>query len=276
MNKTKLSLLLITIIILISVVFFFTNKNKPAESSLGSDPLNTTYTIEGLKVNLVDGIAEQAIPSSQSKVVTRVFGSPYFGDMNEDGVKDAVVFLTQSGGGSGIFYYVAVSINKEEKYTGLDVAFLGDRIAPQNIQIKDGVAIVNYAERKADEPMTARPSVGVSKYLVVENNLLKDVGAFSQGDLIFSGGLVMGEGARVFTPCGGSEKWVIGSSIAYKKLMEAYNNRVMGTNPYEPLYVVLSGRIVDKPTDGFGADYDYGIEVSNLIKIPTGGKCPQN
>jgi hypothetical protein len=35
--------------------------------------------------------------------------------------------------------------------------------------------IVNFAERKADEPMTARPSMGVSKYLKVTEGSLVEV-----------------------------------------------------------------------------------------------------
>lgn len=43
--------------------------------------------------------------------------------------------------------------------------FLGDRIAPQNINIMDGRAVYNFAERKADEPMTTPPSIGKSIWI---------------------------------------------------------------------------------------------------------------
>jgi len=57
-------------------------------------------------------------------------------------------------------------------YKGTNAILLGDRIAPQTTEIKNGQVIVNYADRAAGEPMTARPSVGVSKYLKVEGTTL--------------------------------------------------------------------------------------------------------
>ncbi len=276
MTKSKLSLLLVLLILIGSISYYFYTKTPPTTSSLGGDPQNATYIINAQNIKLIDGKSEEVIPDSASKVITQIFGQPVLGDLNGDGAKDAVSFLTQSTGGSGDFYYAVVALNINGMFEGLEAVLLGDRIAPQNIQIKDGIAIVNFAERKAGEPMTARPSMGVSKYIVVENGGVKDVSVTAKGDLVFSGGLVMGEGARSFTPCGGAARWVIGSSTAYKKLMSAYENRVMGVNPYEPLFVTISGKIVDAPKDGFGADYDYGIEVSELIKVTPSGKCGVN
>ena len=273
MTKPKFSLILTIVLVVMVGLYALFNRDEVVETSLGVDPLNTTYIIEGQSVKLANGLAEQTIQGSVSKIVTQAFGKPFYGDLDGNGLKDSVMFLTQSGGGSGEFYYATIALNKNALYEGLEGVFLGDRIAPQNIQIKDGVAIVNYADRKAGEPLTVQPSVGVSKYLVIEEGIAKETSNFSQGDLLFSGGLVKGEGVRVFTPCGGLAKWVVGSSTTYKKLMNAYENRVMSTNPYEPLYVVLAGKIVDAPKDGFGADYDLGIEVTELIKVIPGGKC---
>jgi len=55
--------------------------------------------------------------------------------------------------------------------------YIGDRIALQTTNIKDGEICVNYADRKVDEPRTAAPSVGVTKYLKVENDRLVEVEA---------------------------------------------------------------------------------------------------
>ncbi len=77
------------------------NRDKVVETSLGVDPLNTTYILEGQSVKLANGLAEQTIPGSVSKIVTQAFGKPFYGDLDGDGLKDSVMFLTQSGGGSG-------------------------------------------------------------------------------------------------------------------------------------------------------------------------------
>lgn len=135
---------------------------------------NATYGIEGTPVALVNGAAEvEAAPGSAIKVITRYFGNEAFGDLNGDGREDVVFFLTQDGGGSGTFFYVAAALQGENGYQGTNAVFLGDRITPQNTSIEKGMIIVNYAERKPDEPLTAQPSVAVSKYLQVLDGVLQ-------------------------------------------------------------------------------------------------------
>jgi hypothetical protein len=132
------------------------------------DAKNTSFTIDGVPVALVNGIAEQeSAPGSASKIVTRYFGNNAVGDANGDGMEDEVFLVTQETGGSGIFYYAVVAMQTSTGYTTTNAFFLGDRIAPQPTEINTpGMEIrVNYAERKPGEPMTARPSQGVTKFL---------------------------------------------------------------------------------------------------------------
>lgn len=140
-----------------------------------ADYKNTTYIIEGQSVTLTDGRAETTVaPGSASKTVTQYFGNEATGDLNNDGTPDVAFLLTQDAGGSGTFYYVVVALKTSDGYQGTNAILLGDRIAPQTTEIREGQLIVNYADRKPDEPMTAQPSVGVSKYLKVEGTILVD------------------------------------------------------------------------------------------------------
>jgi len=133
-----------------------------------SDYKDATYTIDGRSVTLANGkAASESAPGSASKVMTQYFGNQAVGDLNGDGVPDVAFILTQEGGGSGTFYYVVAALKSGDGYHGTNAVLLGDRIAPQTTEIKNGELIVNYAERKAGEPMTAQPSMGVSKYLTV-------------------------------------------------------------------------------------------------------------
>jgi hypothetical protein len=139
----------------------------------GTDPKNISYSVEGKTIELANGRSEQAvIPGSASKIITATFGEPIFGDLNGDAATDTAIMLTQETGGSGTFFYVVAAVNKNGSYEGMNAVLLGDRVAPQNIEIRDGVLIANYAERKTGEPFTAQPSVGVSKYLEVKNGVL--------------------------------------------------------------------------------------------------------
>ncbi len=131
---------------------------------------NATYTIDGKTITLVDGYSEVGIaPGSASKLVTRYFGNAAEGDLNGDGKPDIAFLLTQTGGGSGTFYYVVAALKTDAGYKGTNGILLGDRIAPQTTEIRDGTIVVNYADRKKGDPMTAQPSVGVSKYFGISN-----------------------------------------------------------------------------------------------------------
>ncbi len=102
----------------------------------------------------------------------KYFGNEAFGDLNNDGVPDVGFIITQSGGGSGTFYYAAAALKTADGYQGTNAVLLGDRIAPQSTEIINGQLIVNYADRANGQPMTTAPSVGVSKYLEIKGGKL--------------------------------------------------------------------------------------------------------
>ncbi len=144
-----------------------------------ADYKNTTYVIDGQRVALVNGIAEiDAAPGSASKITTQYFGNDFVTDLNGDGRDDVVFLLTQNQGGSGTFYYAVSALNTEEGYVGSDGYLLGDRVAPQSIDLSPNprhteVIVVNYVERKEGEPMTAAPSVGKSVYLKLDTERMQ-------------------------------------------------------------------------------------------------------
>lgn len=150
---------------------------KPAGDISSTGYKNIAYTIEGKMVTLKNGVAvTQTAPDSVSKTTTRYFGNHATGDLNGDGRNDVAFILTQDAGGTGIFYYVAAAIRTDAGYWwGTNGVFLGDRIAPQTTEIRNGEIIVNYATRLPGEPMTAKPSLGVSKYFKISGAQLVGV-----------------------------------------------------------------------------------------------------
>lgn len=188
MNEHKLSVsavtgLAIALLAIGSVVLAYLPTRAPQPEPQPEQPVevdykNITYTIEGQPVALVGGRAEApAAPGSAEQVVTQYFGNEATGDVNGDGMPDVAFILTQSGGGSGTFYYVVVALKTATGYEGTNALLLGDRIAPQTTEIRDGQVLVNYADRAPGEPMTAQPSVGVSKYFEVQGATLVEHGS---------------------------------------------------------------------------------------------------
>lgn len=137
---------------------------------------DATYLIEGQPVTLVNGLSEiEAAPGSATKITTRYFGNEAFGDLNGDGLDDVAFLLTQTTGGTGTFFYVVVALQTTTGYQGTNAFLLGDRIAPQTTRIENGTLVVNYADRNPGESFDVAPSLGVSKYLQVKDNLLVEV-----------------------------------------------------------------------------------------------------
>ena len=173
MNQKNI-LIIIGVLIVIGVGIFYLNQ-KPLLNNV-PDYKNISYQIEGQNVTLKNGVAEVEIaPGSASKSITKYFGNEVSADFNQDGSKDIAFLITQDNGGSGTFYYIVAALKHDDRYVGTNAILLGDRITPQTTEFAEGEIIVNYAERKADEPMTTQPSVGVSKYFKVDGDKLVEI-----------------------------------------------------------------------------------------------------
>ena len=132
---------------------------------------DATYQINGESVQLINGYSEsEVVPGSATKIVTRYFGNELVTDLDGDGDDDVAFILTQETGGSGVFYYAVAARNTDEGYVGSDGYLLGDRIAPQSVEVSShprhvNVVMFNYADRSRDESMSTPPSIGKSVYL---------------------------------------------------------------------------------------------------------------
>lgn len=161
-------------------VYLVTKDRSVTEQEVaGADYKNTSYLIEGERVELKDGVSEVQIEGSASNVVTRYFGNELRTDLDGDGAEDDVAFIvTQEGGGSGTFFYAVAALKDEAGYRGSDGYLLGDRIAPQSTTLSPNprhvqVVVFNYADRAPGEPLTAQPSVGKSAYLKIDPESLR-------------------------------------------------------------------------------------------------------
>ena len=158
--------------------FFFTQHSQQKQEVVKEVPTivdtgykNATYMIEDQPITLEDGLSEIAVGhNAMSKITTKYFGNVASGDLNGDGVSDVAFLLTQEGGGSGTFYYVVAALKTPTGYQGSDAILLGDRIAPQTTEIRNGEVIVNYADRKPTDPMTMTPSISMTKHLKISSD----------------------------------------------------------------------------------------------------------
>ena len=159
-SKKAYRYILIGIIVIFLIVFLYILTIPPKDVGRLSYK-EIIYEIEGREVKIENNV--------------RYFGNEAAGDFNADGLEDVAFLITDNPGGSGTFYYVVAAILQTDGYHGTNAMLLGDRIAPQTTEFRNGEIIVNYADRKLGEPMTTRPSVGVSKYFKITNNRLVEI-----------------------------------------------------------------------------------------------------
>lgn len=144
----------------------------------GSDPLNTSYMIEGESFILIRGKSEKEIlPGSATKIKTSVWNGAERGDLDGDGIYDGAVILIHEPGGSGTFYYVAAAMKDPEDnmFAGTNAVLLGDRVSVDDISIEEEVIMVDYNIRGEDDPMTTTPYIAVTGRFIVEEGELKEL-----------------------------------------------------------------------------------------------------
>ncbi len=246
-----------------------------AEVRKASDPGNGTYRIENEWVRLADGRSEtEIVPGASSKTITTLFAQPVYGELAGNGDVDAVLLLAQQSGGSGSFFYVSVALNVGGSYQGTNAVFLGDRIAPQKIEIRTGRIIVLYKDRRPDEPMVATPSVSKTKRLRIEDGRLEEIPPASEGDRLEQGWVTIGHEVRSFLPCRQTaQRWLLGDSPALPEIMAAYPEVLPDSPPYSPLFMVLAGVSAPRPEDSFANDYGGTFRAGQLVEADPLGRC---
>jgi heat shock protein HslJ len=164
--KQNTLIVIIICLVLVCGAFYFWKADTATSPVAVYSPLNAVYTIEGEKVELIQGKSEsQLAPGSASKVVTQYFGNDVKYDFNSDGKLDLAFIMTQERGGSGTFYYLVAALNTGSGYVGSEGYFLGDRISPQTTEMSPGgIVVVNFADRLVGQSFTDKTSVGKSMW----------------------------------------------------------------------------------------------------------------
>jgi hypothetical protein len=86
-----------------------------------------------------------------------------------------------------------------------------------------------------------------------------------KGDRIIAGRFVWGAEVITIQPCHSDKVyWVSASSWTRGPLLDYYENNVK--KPYQPVYIEFRGQILDESVDGFAADYDGLIRISEIQK----------
>lgn len=95
---------------------------------------------------LSDGVFYRTPPNSQESpenYTTRLLDNVLFGDLNLDGLEDAVVFIYTQNGGTGRFVEMAAVLNMNGSARNISTVYLGDRVIVESGAIQDGLVTLN-------------------------------------------------------------------------------------------------------------------------------------
>jgi heat shock protein HslJ len=152
---------------------------------------NATYRgIYNIPVTLINGKYE-ALPfqpggASRTQVIL-VGDRVARGDLNGDGVDEAVVLLAEDSGGSGTRNYLAVVAVRESRPVNVATELLGDRVQLRSMRVENGRLIVDTVAHGAADAVCC-PTMKVQRAFVLDRNRLLEVhreesGTISAADL---------------------------------------------------------------------------------------------
>jgi|GEM_PF-6047481 len=216
---------------------------------LARSPADASYSIGGAEVRFEDG----AVTTDDGTTYTlRV-------DVSEDsGVGRDYPVVIESVGSEGQRRYVAVAVHTTTGYVGSNAVQVSSSTQLWDLAYSDGVLT-------AEEGKAAR-------YYTIHGATLSEVETVKPYK-VQSGLLVIGHEVRSFTPCGGIDHWIDGSSRALPALQAVYALSSEGAAPYTPVPALLLLETLASSTDGFSIDYDAAVRVERVLAAPLGDVC---
>lgn len=148
-----------------------------AAASLTLDQLkNATYSSEFIQegqITLKDGKYEASTgPGATQKVVTTLVEPIALGDLNADGMDDAVVVLGTNTGGSGVFMYLHVVLNDGARLKEAAFAPMGDRVRINALTIIDDTIELDVLTHAPNDPLCCPTQEVLLTYKLDGENLL--------------------------------------------------------------------------------------------------------
>jgi len=109
--------------------------------------LNSTYrSPDWGEFQLHNGAYYRTPPTSQESpetYTTRFQGQIFYGDINADGLVDALVILSTQNGGSGHFVELAAVLDQGGNPYNVSTIYLGDRVVVESGKVENGAIVLN-------------------------------------------------------------------------------------------------------------------------------------
>jgi hypothetical protein len=137
--------------------------------------LNSTYrSPDWGEFQLADGVYYRTPPDSQESpesYTTRFQGPLFYGDINADGLEDALVILSTQNGGSGHFIELAAVLDQDGSPYNVASISLGDRVAVESGKVENGAIVLNMRVHSPNDGLCC-PSQAVTWNFVLNGDQL--------------------------------------------------------------------------------------------------------
>lgn len=152
-----------------------------------TEPAQTAAPSMGVSL---DTFADLAVISSQTGQTIQLSGGSFtggdvdggilaagllpqaaFGDLNDDGMDDAALLLSENMGGSGVFVSLIVMLNSGDGFSQAGSEMVDDRPLINSVSINNGRIILDAVIHNVDDAMT-EPTMKVIEEYAIENDQL--------------------------------------------------------------------------------------------------------
>jgi len=137
--------------------------------------LNSTYrSPDWGEFQLRDGTYYRTPPNSQESpesYTTRFQGPVFYGDINADGLEDALVILSTQNGGSGHFIELAAVLDQNGSPYNVATISLGDRVVVESGKVENGTIVLNMRVQGPNDGLCC-PSQAVTWNFVLNGSQL--------------------------------------------------------------------------------------------------------
>jgi len=125
---------------------------------------------------LTDGVYYRTPPTSQESpetYTTRFQGPVFYGDINADGLEDALVILSTQNGGSGHFVELAAVLNQNGSPYNAATISLGDRVVVESGMVEDGTIVLNMRVQGPNDGLCCPSQAVTWKFVLNGSQLMK-------------------------------------------------------------------------------------------------------
>jgi hypothetical protein len=125
---------------------------------------------------LSDGIYYRTPPTSQESpdtYTTRMLDIVLYGDLNGDGLEDAVVFLATQNGGTGHFVEMAAVLNLNGSLSNISTLYLGDRVIVESGAVQDGLITLNMRVQGPNDGACCPSQIALWNFRLESGQLVK-------------------------------------------------------------------------------------------------------